>query len=303
MSTDFQEESIMKKTKITALILTAVIIIALLVLGITATSTVPSGHTGIVVTFGRVEDYVLNEGLHFKLPWQQIIIMDNRNQKAQLNFQAFSSDIQQVNVKCSVNYSINKETSQNLYKNIGVAYYDTVVEPRIIENVKAIIAKYTAENLIKSRDSLSGQTKDILSPEMNTYGINILSVAIEDIDFTDVFTNAVEAKQVAEQSKLQATIEQEQKNMEQEAEAKRKVIAAEAEAAVAKIQADADAYAVEVQAKAEAEVNQKLAASLTELLVKYNETMQWNGELPQIVGSDSVLPVLDIEDTQKAENK
>ncbi len=293
----------MKKTKITAIILTAVIIIAVLVLGITATSTVPAGHTGIVVTFGRVEDYVLNEGLHFKLPWQQIIIMDNRNQKAQLNFQAFSSDIQQVNVKCSVNYSINKETSQNLYKNIGVAYYDTVVEPRIIENVKSIIAKYTAENLIKSRDSLSGQTKEMLSPEMDTYGINILSVAIEDIDFTDVFTNAVEAKQVAEQSKLQATIEQEQKNMEQEAEAKRKVIAAEAEASVAKIQADADAYAVEVQAKAEAEANQKLAASLTELLVKYNETMQWNGELPQIVGSDSVLPVLDIEDTQKAENK
>ncbi len=288
----------MKKTKITALVLTAVIVIAILILGITATSTVPAGHTGIVVTFGRVENYVLNEGLHFKLPWQQIIIMDNRNQKAQLDFQAFSSDIQQVNVKCSVNYSINKETSQNLYKNIGVAYYNTVVEPRIIENVKSIIAKYTAENLIKSRDSLSGQTKEMLSPEMDAYGINILSVAIEDIDFTDVFTNAVEAKQVAEQSKLQATIEQEQKNMEQEAEAKRKVIAAEAEASVAKIQADADAYAVAVQAKAEAEANEKLAASLTELLVKYNETMQWNGELPQIVGSDSVLPVLDVEKTE-----
>ncbi len=290
----------MKNTKkITAIIISAVIVLFLIILGVTSTSTVPAGHTGIVVTFGRVEDFVLNEGLHIKLPWQQVIIMDNRNQKAQLNFQAFSSDIQQVDVVCSVNYSINKETSQNLYKNIGVTYYNTVVEPRIIENVKSIIAKYTAENLIKSRDSLSGQTKDILSPEMSAYGIDILSVAIEDIDFTDVFTNAVEAKQVAEQSKLQATIEQEQKNMEQEAEATRKVIAAEAEASVAKIQADADAYAVEVQAKAEAEANEKLAASLTELLVKYNEILQWNGELPQIVGSDSVLPVIDIENTEK----
>ena len=285
----------MKKSKIIALVISVIAVIVLIVVVSSCMSTVPAGHTGIVVTFGHVEDYVLNEGLHFKLPWQQVIIMDNRTQKAQLNFQAFSSDIQQVDVKCSVNYSINRETSQNLYKHIGVTYYNTVVEPRIIENVKSIIAKYTAENLIQSRDSLSAQTKDILSPEMNTYGINILSVAIEDIDFTDVFTNAVEAKQVAEQSKLQAKIEQEQKNMEQEAEAQRKVIAAEAEAQVAKIKADADAYAVEVQAKAEAEANAKLAASLTELLVKYNETMQWNGELPQIVGNDSVLPVIEME--------
>ncbi len=289
----------MRKTKlIPAIIIAVAAIIALVVLGSFVTTTVPTGHTGVVVTFGHVEDYVLNEGLHFKLPWQQVIKMDNRAQKVQLNFQAFSSDIQQVDVACSVNFSIDKETSQNLYKNIGVSYYTTVVEPRILENVKSIVAKYSAENLIQSRDTLSGQAKEILGPEMKEYGTEILSIAIEDIDFTDVFTNAVEDKQVAEQSKLQATIEQEQKNMEQEAEAKRKVIAAEAAAEVAKIEAEAEAYAVQVQAQAEAEANQKLAASLTELLVKYNETMQWNGELPQIVGSDSVLPVLDIQNNK-----
>ena len=290
----------MKKKTITTLIIVAVAVIALIVLGSLVTVTVPTGHTGVVITFGHVENYVLNEGLHFKLPWQQVIKMDNRAQKAQLNFQAFSSDIQQVNVACSVNFSINKETSQNLYKNIGVSYYTTVVEPRTLENVKSIIAKYSAENLIQSRDTLSTQVKDILSPEMKKYGIEILSIAVEDIDFTDVFTNAVEAKQVAEQSKLQATIEQEQKNMEQEAEAKRKVIAAQAQAEVAKIEADAEAYAVQVQAQAEAEANQKISSSLTELLVKYNETMQWNGELPQIVGNESVLPVLEMEKENKA---
>lgn len=292
----------MKKTKITTIIVAVVLIALLVFLSTLITTSVPTGHTGVVVTFGHVEDFVLGEGLHFKLPWQQVIKMDNRAQKSQLNFPAFSSDIQQVDVSCSVNFSVDKETSQNLYKNIGVSYYTTVVEPRILENVKSIIAKYSAENLIQSRETLSGQVKDILGPEMKNYGIQILSIAIEDIDFTDVFTNAVEAKQVAEQSKLQATIEQEQKNMEQEAEAKRKVIAAEAEAQVAKIQADADAYAVEVQAKAEAEANIKISQSLTELLVKYNETLQWNGELPQIVGSDSVLPVLDIENSNTPAN-
>lgn len=286
----------MKKKYIIGFIIVVLIAALVFVAANTVTATVPTGHTGVVVTFGHVEDYVLGEGLHFKLPWQQVIKMDNRAQKAQLNFQAFSSDIQQVDVACSVNFSVDKETSQHLYKNIGVSYYTTVVEPRILENVKSIIAKYSAENLIQSRESLSGQVKTILGPEMKNYGIEILSIAIEDIDFTDVFTNAVEAKQVAEQSKLQATIEQEQKNMEQEAEAKRKLVAAEAEAQVAKIQADADAYAVEVQAKAEAEANKKLSESLTDLLVKYNEILQWDGKLPQIVGNDTVLPVIDMEE-------
>ncbi len=287
----------MKNTKfnVKTLVIIVIALIAVAILGSFVTSTVPTGHTGVVVTFGHVENYVLGEGLHFKLPWQQVIKMDNRAQKVQLNFQAFSSDIQQVDVACSVNFSINKETSQNLYKNIGVSYYTTVVEPRILENVKSIIAKYSAENLIQSRASLSDQVKEILGPEMEHYGINILSIAIEDIDFTDVFTNAVEDKQVAEQSKLQATIEQEQKNMEQEAEAKRKVIAAQAEAEVAKIQADADAYAVQVQAQAESEANQKISVSLTDLLIKYNEIMQWDGTLPQIVGNEAVLPILNMD--------
>ncbi len=290
----------MKKKQIATLVIASIAIMAIIILGTLVTASVPTGHTGVVVTFGHVEDYVLGEGLHFKLPWQQVIKMDNRAQKTQLNFQAFSSDIQQVTVTCSVNYSVNKETTQELYKNIGINYYMTVVEPRILENVKSIIAKYTAENLIQSRETLSGQVKELLSPETQSYGIEILSIAIEDIDFTDVFTDAVEAKQVAEQSKLQAAIEQEQKNLEQKADAERKLVAAEAEAKVAKIQADADAYAVEVQAKAEAEANQKLAASLTDLLVKYNETLKWNGELPEIVGSDTVLPVIDMNGTKNA---
>ncbi len=285
----------MKRSTIVSLVITGIIVLALIVLSAFVTTTVPTGHTGVVVTFGHVEDYVLGEGLHFKLPWQQVIKMDNRAQKVNLTFQAFSSDIQQVNIICSLNFSVNKETSQNLYKNVGINYYSTVVEPRIHENVKSIITKYTAENLIQSRETLSSQAKELLIPEMQEYGIQVISVSIEDIDFTDVFTNAVEAKQVAEQSKLQATIEQEQKNMEQKAEAERKVVAAKADADVAKIQADADAYAVEIQAKAEAEANKKVSESLTDLLVKYNEVLQWNGELPQYVGGDTTLPILDLK--------
>lgn len=285
----------MKKKTYIPLIIIGVIIVAALLLSSSIFITVPTGHTGVVTTFGKVEDYVLDEGVHMKLPWQNVVKMDNRAQKESLNLQAFSSDIQQVDVVCSVNFSVDRETSQNLYRNVGAYYYDTVMLPRIQECLKSVFAKFSAENLVAERATLSMQISDLLSPEMKTYGIEIISVSVENIDFTDVFTDAVEAKQVAEQSKLQAQIEQEQKVMEAMKEAERMKIAADAAAEVKKIEADAAAYAVEVAAQAEAEANEKLARSITESLIKYNEIQQWNGELPYLYSGENggFLPILE----------
>ena len=106
------------------------------------------------------------------------------------------------------------------------------MEPRIQEAVKSVIAKYTAENLISSREELSNQINTILEEELAGYNIVLINTAVEDLDFSDAFTNAVEEKQVAEQQKLKAQIEQAQLNIEAEAAAEREVIAANADAEV-----------------------------------------------------------------------
>ena len=117
----------------------------------------------------------------------------------------------------------------------------------------------------------------------------VVSTAIEDMDFTDAFTNAVEAKQVAAQNKLQAEIEQARKIMEQEAAAQMAVIQAEAAAQVAKTEADAKAYA----GQKEAEANAALEKSITQELLDYYYILQWNGELPDTyVGSDDVSTIV-----------
>ena len=288
------EELQMKKSVTKGLIIAAVAIIAVIILSVSICVSIPTGHTGVVTTFGRVESYVLDEGIHFKLPWQKVVTMDNRTQKGSVTMQAFSSDIQQVDVICTVNYGVNRSTSQDLYKNVGVHYYDTVMLPRINESIKSVFSKYTAESLVGQREKLSTQILEILLPEMNSYGIDVSAVSVENIDFTDVFTDAVEAKQVAEQAKLQATIEQEQKTIEEKAIAERKAISAEAEANVQKIQADAEAYATKVQAEADAEANSKIAASMTQELLKYLEIKQWNGILPKIYSGNggSLIPII-----------
>ena len=265
-------------------------------------ATVPTGHTGILTTFGRVEDVTLEAGLHFKSPVQKVVAMDNRTQKSVVELSCFSSDIQEVAVRYSINYQIQKSDAQTLYKNIGENYYEVVMAPRIEVAVRSVIAKYTAETLIENRDRLSSQITEILLDELSVYNIEVVNTAIEDMDFSDVFTQAVEAKQVAQQELLKAQTEQEQKTMEEQAQADRRVITAEAEADVAKIQAEADREVLQIQAdaaeyagKKDAAVNEAVAASLNDILLQYYTIKQWDGELPiYFAGADeqSLLSII-----------
>ena len=286
------------------LVIGIIALVAILVVAFTCTASVETGYTGIVTTFGKVEDVTLEAGLHFKSPFQQIVTMDNREQKSTFTTEAFSSDIQQVNITGSINYAINKATAMNLFKEVGTDYFNKLVYPRMLEITKGVFSKYTAENLVANRQVLSESIRDGLYQELDSYGIGVISLSIENIDFTDAFTDAVEAKQVAAQKKLQAEIEQAQKTMETQQQAERQRINAEAEANVARINADAEAYAVKVRSEAEAEANKLLAASLTEALLRQNEIKAWDGRLPTYMGgSGTTLPILNLESVPAAEQE
>ena len=276
------------------------IVLAIVSVVVASCTSIPTGYTGIVTTFGRVENTTLDAGIHMVAPWQSVIKMDNRVQKETINMSCFSSDIQEVDVVYTINYQIDKENAMNIYRTIGKSYYNTAVLPNVSETVKTVVARYTAENLISSRAELALAIEEMLADALAKYNIQIASTAIEDMDFSDAFTNAVEAKQVAAQNKLQAEIEQEQKTMEQEAIAKRSVIEAEAAAEVAKIQAEADLEVVKIQADAteyagqkEAEKNKAISESITPELVEYYYVQQWNGQLPSsYVGSENVSTIV-----------
>ena len=283
------------------LIIGGIAVLIVLLVFVTCTATVETGYTGIVTTFGKVEDVTLEAGLHFKSPFQRIIAMDNREQKTSFTTEAFSSDIQQVNIIGSINYAINKSTAMNLFKEVGTDYFNKLVYPRMLEITKGVFSKYTAENLVANRQKLSESIREGLDKELTDYGINVISLSIENLDFTDAFTDAVEAKQVAAQRKLQAEIEQAQMTMETQQQAERRRIDAEAAANVAKINADADAYATKVRSEAEAEANKKIAESLTDNLIRFNEIKNWDGKLPTYMAGEgsTTVPVLQFGSEEK----
>jgi len=288
-------------------VLTTLMVIIFVAAGFSMVSStvrvVPTGHTGIVTTFGRVEDYTYEAGVHLVAPWQTVVNMDNRTQKAQIALNCFSSDIQEVSVVYTVNYQIDKSNAQMIYKTIGVNYFDNVVSPKILEAVKGVFAKYNAENLVAQRGTLSSEIEEILSESLVQYNVQLVSTSIEDIDFTDSFTNAVEAKQVAEQNKLKAQTEQEQAIIEAEAEAQRvkiaaqatadsQIIAAQADAEVAKIGADAAEY----QGQKDAAIMSNLGAMLAQYpeLVDYYYVTNWDGQLPETYMGENANTIMSL---------
>lgn len=266
--------------------------------------TVKTGNTGIVTVFGEVKDYTYEAGVHFDAPWVKIIEMDNRTQKQTIQMSCFSSDIQEVNVLYTINFQISKQDAQTIYKTIGTSYFDIVVYPKVLESVKAVIAKYNAENLVESRGKLSSEIEEILRQSMGNSNIELVSTSLENLDFTDAFTNAVEAKQVAEQDKLRAKTEQEQAIIVAEAEAEKKRIAAQAEAdarliaaqndvEVQRLAADASEYAGQKQAS----INERIASSLTPELNQYYLIEAWGkgADVPDtVLGDTGVVGMFDL---------
>ena len=263
--------------KLVGLILVVILVIAFLSASYVV---IPAGHTGVALTFGKVEDTVLQEGLHFKVPFvQKIAVMDNRIVKLDVNTEAFSKDLQTITTVVAVNYHVGKENSQTVYKNVGLNFEEVLITPAVNEVLKAVTAKYTAVELVSNRAEVSMLLDDGLNEKLNGYGIFINELNIINWDFSEEYINAVEAKQVAEQNLIKTRTEQEQALVIANTEARKRVIAAEAEA-----------NEIKVLAEANAESNRILTESISELLIRYQTVAKWDGKLPTVMsGNDNLL--------------
>lgn len=264
---------------------------ALLVLVLVFSSCVivPAGHSGVVLTLGKVNQAVLAEGFHFKIPFvQQVEMISNKIQKQEVEAAAVSKDLQMVSSNIAVNYRISNTSSASVFQNIGRGYEDVVLLPAVQESMKSASAKYTAEELITKREAVSQEIKDALESRVNEYGIIIEKFNIVNFDFSAEFNAAIEAKQVAEQNLLKTKTEQEQALVIAQTEAEKKVLAAEAEA-----------EAIRMQAEAQAEANRKLAESLNGTLVEYQKIQKWDGKMPTVTGGTSIVDIGTITESEE----
>ncbi len=264
----------MSKTKIRNIIIIAVIAVIVIAAAASCFTVVQAGHTGVVMTFGAVNDNVLSEGIHFKVPFvQSVVQMDNRTQKIETEGTASSKDLQIISYVVAVNYHVENSASAELYKSVGSNYSNIVIAPAIQESIKSVTAQFTAEQLITERQTVSDKIKEALSDKISKYGISVEIFNIVNFDFSEEFNAAVEAKQTAQQNALKA----EQDLARIEVEAKQKITQAEAEAESINL------------------IQQALSQSPD--YVEYVKWNKWNGELPTVMGDSNLL--LGIDDIKK----
>ncbi len=239
----------------------------LLVMGIFSFSTwgtVDPGHRGVVVRMGSVTGEVKGEGFYTKAPWTtHIIEMDVRQKKEQVETQGASKDLQIVRAVVALNLNLDPAKCSQVYQQIGTDYLDVVVAPAMQEAIKAVIAQYTAEELISQREAVREGISHLISEKMFPIGIRTQAVNIVNFDFSQSFNEAIEAKVTAEQNALAS------KNLlaQKEYEAQQAVVTAKGEAEALRVKAQAIAQSPQV--------------------LQLNAIAKWDGHLPQYMGGNT----------------
>ena len=236
---------------------------------------IPAGHRGVVTTFGKVNQVPLSEGIHFIWPIiNSVHKIDVRIQKGEGVGDAASRDLQRVNAKIAINYHLIPEDVAKTFQSIGnlEAVGVVIIVPAVEESVKAVTARFTAEELITKRTEVRDGIRELMRERLGRRGITIDEFSIVNFDFSKTFNDAIEAKTTAEQLKLKA--ERDLQRIQVEAE--QKIASARAEAEALRLQ------------------KQEVTRELVELRRIENERRaieKWNGVMPQVTGG--ALPFID----------
>lgn len=243
--------------------------IAVLITGFSSFTVVPAGHTGVVSRFGAVQEGILTEGLHLKIPFvESVTTIDNRVNVVETSFTAASKDLQTVTGAVSVNYRISPDSSAKVYRNFGLSVESTLVVPAVPECIKAVTARYSAEELITMRQTVSDEIKESIDEKIRPYGLYVEVFNITDFSFSEEFNAAIEAKQTAQQNALKAEQDLQRVKIEAEQEIE--------------------------QAKAEAESYRLKNEQLTDMILLGDWIEKWDGHLPTVTGGDGSSMMLDI---------
>ncbi len=257
-----------KKINVKKIVIPAVALVAVLIIALNSFVIVDAGHTGVVVTMGKVSEGVLQEGIHAKAPFvQSVVKIDNRIQKLEVKTEAFSKDLQSVDTTLAINYRVDTAKSYSIYKNIGADYENVLVVPAVNEVLKAITAKYTAEESVTNRVLISDGLVEGLNEKLNDLGLYVTDVNIINFDFSEAFITAIEEKQVAQQQLLKAETEKQTKITN----------------------AQAEAESIKIKAQGEAEANEAINKSLTDKVIENKKIEKWNGELPRVQGGNGTI--------------
>lgn len=223
------------------------------------------GFSALQMRLGKIIRVQREGGWYFRMPFlDSIIEMPNGIRKASIETSALSKDLQAISIGIDVNYRYTNEGE--LYKATRGKAEEIVLIPFCHESIKAVIARYTAENLIQNRHEAKDSIYNDLKSRLRPHFIDFIEVNFSHADFSAEFIKAVESKQIALQEAMKAKNQTEQ---------------IKETAMQTKLIAEAQAYALEIQKK-----------SATKELAYLKAIEKWDGKLPNVMSG--TIPFFDI---------
>ncbi|MEG4147314.1 prohibitin family protein [Microcoleus sp. Pol12B5] len=232
---------------------------------------VGAGERGVMMRFGKVQDAILDEGIHPILPIvTSVKTISVRVQKTDLKADAASKDLQSITTDLAVNWNVDPAKVNQVFQQVGdeEQIVTSILSPAISEVLKAATSKKTAEEIITKRTELKTEIDNSLKKRLEPYGVIVRDVSLIDFGFSPEFSKAIESKQIAEQEAKQA------------------------EFTVQKATQDAQAEINRAKGKAEAQRLQR--QTLTAEILQQQAIEKWNGQFPTVMGGGGTLPLINI---------
>ncbi|NTV52037.1 MAG: prohibitin family protein [Candidatus Firestonebacteria bacterium] len=237
--------------------------------------TVKPGEVAVLVRLGKLQGSY-PEGFYLKIPLIDTVEKFTiKIQRADIETEAFSRDLQTIKVKIVVNHRVEQGTITSIFRNLGVGYVQSVIEPISQEVLKSILAKYSAENIISSRIEVAAELSATVKRRLAEKQIIVTDLSITDFDFSEAFIKSVEDKQIAEQNAKKA-----EKDVER--------VKREAEQQVARARGEAEGLRLQREAVT------PMLISLRRVEAQIKAIDKWDGKLPTFVGSEA-MPFIEIK--------
>jgi len=238
---------------------------------------VGAGERGVMMRFGKVQEAILDEGIHPIFPIvTSVKTLSVRVQKTDLKADAASKDLQRISTDLAINWNIDPAKANQVFQQVGdeEQIVNSILSPAISEVLKAATSKKTAEEIITKRTELKTEIDNSLKNRLAPYGVIVRDVSLIIFGFSPEFSKAIEAKQIAEQEAKQA------------------------EFTVKK--ATQDAQAQINRAKGQAEAQRLQRQTLTPEILQQQAIEKWNGQFPTVMGGNGALPLINITPGQSA---
>jgi regulator of protease activity HflC (stomatin/prohibitin superfamily) len=255
---------------------------------------VNGGYVGVKTFLGAPEEAVLSSGFHFIVPLAEAVYeVSTQPQLASTTETASTNDQQNVSTGVSVNFTINPTEAVIFWKNYRdiPTLTQTIIAPIVSNDTKAVTAVYNAQELITRREQVRQEIEQNVRADLAQYRVVIVTgVNITNFSYSDAYNQAIDAKQVAQQTAL----EEQYKLQQVQISAQQQVAQADAQASAAVAIAQGQAKATILQAQADAEAYKLKQQGLTPDILMLSAIQRWDGTLPQYLSGSTALPFLQV---------